>query len=100
MGSVVVFGAAGRLGRRVSVEAAGRDHHVIGVIRGTPSTVLGLLLGWVSWSALSTGVILGWVVALVTLVVWHPGRRPGRFAAIPAGPCLWLGALVAVLATR
>lgn len=41
MGSVVVFGAAGRLGRHVSVEAAGRDHHVIGVIRGTPSTVLG-----------------------------------------------------------
>ena len=62
--------------------------------------LIGLVLGWVSWSALSTGVVLGWGVALVTLVVWHPGRRPGRTPAIPAGPCLWLGALVAVLASR
>jgi leader peptidase (prepilin peptidase)/N-methyltransferase len=62
--------------------------------------LVGLLLGWVSWSALSTGVILGWVVALVAVVVWRPGRRPGRTPAIPAGPCLWLGALIAVLAAK
>ncbi len=32
MALVVVFGASGRLGRRVSVEAADRGHHVIGVV--------------------------------------------------------------------
>ena len=46
------------------------------------------------------GLLLGWVVALVAVVVWRPSRRPGRTAAIPVGPCLWLGALVAVLAAR
>ena len=62
--------------------------------------LLGLVLGWVSWSALSTGVILGWVIALVAVVLWRPSRRPGRTPAIPAGPCLWLGALIAVRASR
>ena len=32
MALVVVFGASGRLGRRVSVEAADRGHHVVGVV--------------------------------------------------------------------
>ncbi len=32
MAFVVVFGAGGRLGRRVSSEAADRGHHVVGVV--------------------------------------------------------------------
>ncbi len=35
--TIVVFGAGGRLGRRVSAEAAARGHHVIGVIHSAPS---------------------------------------------------------------
>jgi leader peptidase (prepilin peptidase)/N-methyltransferase len=74
--------------------------HRMGLADVTLGGLVGLVLGWVGWSALSTGVILGWVIALVAVVVWRPGCRPGRTPAIPAGPCLWLGALVAVLAAR
>jgi len=74
--------------------------HRMGLADVSLGGLLGLVLGRVSWSALSTGVILGWVIALVALLVWRPGRRPGRTSAIPAGPCLWLGALIAVLASR
>ena len=81
----------------IALVAGGQRLGLADVILGG---LLGLLLGWVGWSALSTGVILGWVIALVAVVLWRPGRRPGRTPAIPAGPCLWLGALVAVLASR
>ena len=74
--------------------------HRMGLADVTVGGLLGLLLGWVSWSALSTGVILGWVVALVTILVWRPQHRRHRSGVIPAGPCLWLGALVAVLASK
>jgi leader peptidase (prepilin peptidase) / N-methyltransferase len=71
----------------------------MGLADVTLGGLLGLLLGWVSWSTLSTGVILGWIIALVAIIV---GRRAGYRVGgvIPAGPCLWLGALAAVLATR
>ena len=72
----------------------------LGLADVTVGGLLGLVLGWVSWSALSTGVILGWVVALVAIVVWRPRHSGQRARVIPAGPCLWLGALVAVLATK
>ncbi len=95
--AVIAMGAVAAFYLAIALVAGGQRLGLADVVLGG---LVRLLLGWVSWSALSTGVILGWFVALVTLVVWHPGRRPGRFAAIPAGPCLWLGALVAVLATR
>jgi len=72
----------------------------LGLADVTFGGLLGLALGWVSWSALSTGVILGWVAALVAIVVWRPRHSGQRPRVIPAGPCLWLGALVAVLATK
>ena len=62
--------------------------------------LLGLVLGWVSWSALSTGVVLGWFSALAAIAVCRPRHRGQGARVIPAGPCLWLGALVAVLASR
>jgi leader peptidase (prepilin peptidase)/N-methyltransferase len=62
--------------------------------------LLGLLLGWVGWSALSTGVILGWAVALAAVLALRARRSDRLVRVIPAGPCLWLGALVAVLATK
>lgn len=72
----------------------------MGLADVTLGGLLGLLLGWASWSALSTGVILGWVAALMAVLVWRP-RHSGQWPrVIPAGPCLWLGALVAVLAGK
>ncbi|MHB1718257.1 MAG: hypothetical protein ACYCV5_13160 [Acidimicrobiales bacterium] len=53
-----------------------------------------------SWSVLSTGVVLGWVAALLAILVWRPRHRCQRARVIPAGPCLWLDALVAVIASR
>ena len=74
--------------------------HRMGLADVTLGGLLGLLLGWVSWSALSTGVVLGWFSALAAIAVCRPRHRGQRARVIPAGPCLWLGALVAVLASR
>lgn len=78
--------------------AAGGQRFGLGDVR--LGGLVGLLLGWVSWSAVSTGVIAGWLVALAAMLVW-PGRpRQHLPAAWPAGPCLCLGALFALAATR
>ena len=95
--AVIAMAAIAAFYLAIALVAGGQQ---LGLADVTVGGLLGLVLGWVSWSALSTGVILGWVVALVAVVVWHPSRRPGRTPAIPAGPCLWLGALIAVLAAR
>jgi leader peptidase (prepilin peptidase)/N-methyltransferase len=99
------------LGRAViAMVAAAGFYLVLALVAGgqrmgladvTLGGLLGFLLGWVSWSALSTGVILGWVIALLAILAWR-SRQPGQSAArvIPAGPCLWLGALIAVLVSR
>ena len=58
--------------------------------------LFGLYLGWLGWSALATGTILAWLLAAAAL----PLRRvvtPGHRGALPAGPFLAIGALVAIL---
>jgi leader peptidase (prepilin peptidase)/N-methyltransferase len=94
--AVIAMAALGGFYLALALVAGGQRLGLADVIFGG---LLGLLLGWVSWSALSTGVILGWVIALVVVLAWRPGR-PARRAVIPAGPCLWLGALIAVLVTK
>ena len=74
--------------------------HRMGLADVTLGGLLGLLLGWVSWSALSTGVMLGWAVALAAVLALRARRSDRLVRVIPAGPCLWLGALVAVLAAK
>lgn len=58
--------------------------------------VLGLYLGWIGWGALAVGafagVLLGGVVGMGLLVI----RRAGRKSAIPYGPFMLIGALLAV----
>ena len=95
--AVIAMAAVAGFYLAIALVAGGQRLGLADVILGG---LVGLLLGWVGWSALSTGVILGWVIALVAVVLWRPSRRPGRTPAIPAGPCLWLGALIAVLAAR
>jgi leader peptidase (prepilin peptidase)/N-methyltransferase len=67
----------------------------IGDVKFAPT--LALALGWLSWPAVITGlllaVLLGGVVALVALVVFRLGRR----SSIPFGPSLALGALLGIL---
>ena len=95
--AVIAMAAIAAFYLAIALVAGGQQ---LGLADVTVGGLLGLVLGWVSWSALSTGVILGWVVALVTLLVWRPQHRRHRSGVIPAGPCLWLGALVAVLASK
>ena len=59
--------------------------------------VLGLLLGWLSWAAVATGVFLGFAVAAVAALGLVLTRRAGRKDTIPFGPYLLLGALLALL---
>ena len=74
--------------------------HRMGLADVTVGGLLGLLLGWVGWSALSTGVMLGWAAALAAVLALRARRSDRLVRVIPAGPCLWLGALVAVLAAK
>jgi leader peptidase (prepilin peptidase)/N-methyltransferase len=60
--------------------------------------VLGLYLGWLGWSSLLVGTfagfLLGGVVGLALLVT----RRAGRRSALPFGPAMLAGAMLAVFA--
>lgn len=59
--------------------------------------VLGFLLGWIGWPVLVLGVfaafVVGAVVGLALMIVGNAGRR----SAIPFGPPMLAGALVAVV---
>lgn len=95
--AVIAMAAVAGFYLAVALVAGGRR---MGLADVTLGGLLGLLLGWVSWSVLSTGVVLGWAIALVAILVWRPQRPERLVRVIPAGPCLWLGALVAVLAIK
>jgi leader peptidase (prepilin peptidase) / N-methyltransferase len=58
--------------------------------------LLGLALGWLSWSAVLAGVLLGWCFGgIAWLILRMTGLRP-RTYLLPAGPPLLLGAFVAI----
>jgi leader peptidase (prepilin peptidase)/N-methyltransferase len=59
--------------------------------------VLGLLLGWIGWTAVAAGIFLGFVTAAVAAVALLATGRAGRKDSIPFGPYLLLGALLALL---
>jgi leader peptidase (prepilin peptidase)/N-methyltransferase len=58
---------------------------------------LGLLLGWLGWSAAVVGLLAAFVVGGLVGVVLLALRRATRRSAVPFGPSMLLGALVAVL---
>jgi leader peptidase (prepilin peptidase) / N-methyltransferase len=61
--------------------------------------VLGLAMGWQSWSTILIGTILGWsLAALVRLALRLSGRRR-RDSTMPLGPFLLVGAFAAILAS-
>ncbi len=62
--------------------------------------LLGLYLGWIGWSALATGTLLGWVLAAMAIPLRRMFIGADETGALPAGPFLVAGALVAVLAIR
>lgn len=58
---------------------------------------IGLLLGWISWPVLVFGIFAGFVVGALVSIVLLATRRAGRRTAIPFGPAMLAGALVAVV---
>ncbi len=61
------------------------------------SGVLGLYLGWLGWGAWSVGLFLGFLLGGLFGVALIAARRGGRKTALPFGPFMLGGALVAVL---
>ena len=58
---------------------------------------LGLYLGWLSWGAPIVGTFAGFVVGAVVSIVLLATGRANRRTAVPFGPSMLVGALVAVL---
>jgi leader peptidase (prepilin peptidase) / N-methyltransferase len=62
--------------------------------------VLGLYLGWLGWGVLAVGLFLGFLLGGVFGAALVAARRGGRKTAVPFGPFMLAGALVAILAGR
>jgi leader peptidase (prepilin peptidase)/N-methyltransferase len=58
--------------------------------------LLGLYLGWLSWGAVVVGGFLGFLLGAVVGGAMMIGRKAGRKTAIPFGPFMIAGALLAV----
>lgn len=61
---------------------------------------LGLHLGWLSWSAVVVGTLASFFIGGVVGAVLLLARRATRGTAIPFGPAMLVGALVAVVWTE
>ncbi|GAC1323690.1 MAG: A24 family peptidase [Mycobacteriales bacterium] len=60
--------------------------------------VLGLYLAWVGWSSWFVGVFAGFLLGGIVGLALIATKRAGRKSAVPFGPFMLLGALVAILA--
>jgi leader peptidase (prepilin peptidase)/N-methyltransferase len=58
--------------------------------------VVGLVLGWVGWGVLLVGVFLGLLTGAVVSLVLLATRRAGWRTALPFGPPLLTGAVIAL----
>jgi leader peptidase (prepilin peptidase) / N-methyltransferase len=58
--------------------------------------LLGLVLGWFGWGVLLAGVFLGLLTGAVVSLALLAGRRAGWRTALPFGPPLLLGAVLAL----
>ena len=58
--------------------------------------LLGLVLGWFGWGVLLAGVFLGLLIGAVVSVVLLVTRRAGWRTALPFGPPLLVGAVLAL----
>ncbi len=60
--------------------------------------LLGVALGWISWGLVAWGTFLGFALGAVIGVSFAIARRSGRKTAIPFGPFMLTGTLIALLA--
>ena len=59
--------------------------------------VLGLYTGWIGWGAWAVGLFLGFFLGGVFGLALIAAKRGGRKTAVPFGPFMLLGVLIAVL---
>jgi leader peptidase (prepilin peptidase)/N-methyltransferase len=57
--------------------------------------LLGMALGWLGWSAIVTATLLAWATAAMALI-FLPALRSRSNAAVPMGPFLLCGTLIAI----
>ncbi|MGY1707180.1 prepilin peptidase [Geodermatophilus sp. SYSU D00697] len=88
LAAAVAFGLAA-LGALASPQGLGfGDVKLLGL--------LGLVLGWVSWGALLAGVFLGLLTGAAVSLALVATRRAGWRTALPFGPPLLVGAVLAL----
>jgi leader peptidase (prepilin peptidase)/N-methyltransferase len=58
---------------------------------------LGLYLGWLGWSSALVGLVAAFLVGGLVGIVLLASGRAGRRTAVPFGPSMLVGALLAVL---
>lgn len=61
------------------------------------AAVIGLLLGWVSWSTVVSGVFFGFLCGGLVGAALMLARRANRRTALPFGPAMLIGALAALV---
>ena len=61
--------------------------------------LLGLALGWLSWSALVTATLLGWFAAVLVWLFLRATRRRPPGSLLPMGPFLLIGVLLTIVLT-
>ena len=60
--------------------------------------VLGMYTGWIGWGSWAVGLFLGFFLGGLFGILLIVGRKGGRKTAVPFGPFMLLGVLIAVLA--
>ncbi len=60
--------------------------------------LLGLALGWTSWTAILMGTLVGWLAAATAVLAVRIVRRAEHGLEVPLGPFLVIGAFIAILA--
>jgi leader peptidase (prepilin peptidase)/N-methyltransferase len=58
--------------------------------------LLGLALGWASWTAVMTGTLLGWFLGAGAWFIFRLTGHMTRGSLLPLGPSLLLGALITI----
>ncbi|HET8680879.1 MAG TPA: prepilin peptidase [Micromonosporaceae bacterium] len=110
LGTAALSGAGlGTLGRALAgAGALGGAYLVLALLPGGGmgfgdvklAALLGLLLGWLGWGAVLLGAALPHVINGPVAVGLLVLGRAGRHTALPLGPALLAGALLAVVATQ
>jgi leader peptidase (prepilin peptidase)/N-methyltransferase len=58
--------------------------------------LVGITVGWMSWSSLITATFLGWFAAALMWLILRVARRRPRGSLLPMGPFILLGALLTI----